>query len=95
MDALPPLVVGALTNGMYITINSNVECDLLEPVKSSVDMKVVNELTCPKQMSITGKPVTFTFSGPLGRERPHASPLWSVTVGFDRLRSVTVGFDRF
>jgi hypothetical protein len=85
VDVLPPLVVGALTNGMYITINSNVECDLLEPFKSNVDMKVVNELTCPTQMPITGKPVTFTFSGPLGHEWSHATRLRSVTVGFDRL----------
>ena len=95
MDVLPPLVVGALTNGMYITINSNVECDLLEPFKSSVDMKVVNELTCPQHVSITGNTATFTFPGPLGQEWSHATRLRSVTVGFDRLRSVTVGFDRF
>ena len=46
MDVLPPLVVGALTNGMYIIISINVECGFLEPFKSSIDMKVVNELTC-------------------------------------------------
>ena len=94
MDVLPPLVVGALTNGMYITISSNVECGLLEPFKSSIDVKLVNELTCSQHMSKTGKPDTFTFSGPLGHEWSHATRLRSVTVGFDRLRSVTVGFDR-
>ena len=95
VDVLPPLVVGALTNGMYIIISINVECGFLEPFKSSIDMKLVNELTCPQHMSKTGKTDTFAFSGPLGQERPCATWLRSVTVGFDWLRSVTVGFDRF
>ena len=68
VDVLPPLVVGALTNGMYIIISINVECGFLEPFKSSIDMKLVNELTCsqhtvhvcPKQ----AKQIPSHFQGP-------------------------------